>query len=80
MEFNGMSKLVGKSRGKWRRTTGKMVRSGSFVWVSDDWKKVSLEKKERFFEVLMVSEFKFYIAYITYYVKLNKLYTLYKIN
>jgi hypothetical protein len=33
-----------------------------------------------FFKVLMVSEFKFYIAYITYYVKLNKLYTLYKIN
>jgi hypothetical protein len=57
VEFNGMSQPVGKSGGKWRRTTGKNVRSGSFVRLSDDWKKVPLEKKERFFEVLMVSEF-----------------------
>jgi hypothetical protein len=55
MEFNGMSQPVGKSGGKWQRTTGKMVRSGSFVQVLDNCKKVPLEKNERFFEVLMVS-------------------------
>jgi hypothetical protein len=55
MEFNGMSQPVGRSGCKWRRTTGKMVKSSSFVRLSDDWKRVPLEKKERFFEVLMVS-------------------------
>jgi hypothetical protein len=55
MEFNGMLQPVGKSGGKWRQTTSKMVKNGSFVRVSDDWKKVPLEKNERFFEVLMVS-------------------------
>jgi hypothetical protein len=34
---------------------GKMVRSGSFVWISDDWKKVPLEKNELFYDALMVS-------------------------
>jgi hypothetical protein len=36
MEFNGMSQLVGRSGCKWRRMTSKMVRSGLFVWLSDD--------------------------------------------
>jgi hypothetical protein len=34
---------------------GKMVKSGSFVWILDDWKKVSLEKNELFYDALMVS-------------------------
>jgi hypothetical protein len=35
--------------------TGKMVRSGAFVWISDDWRKLPLEKNELFYDVLMVS-------------------------
>jgi hypothetical protein len=48
MEFMGMWQPVGKSRGKWRRMIGKMVRSGSFVWILNDWKKVPLKKNELF--------------------------------
>jgi hypothetical protein len=55
VEFNGMWQPVGKSGGKWRRMTGKMVRRGSFIRISDDWKKVPLEQKELFFDALMVS-------------------------
>ena len=54
-EFIGMWQLVRRSGGKWRWMTGKMVRSDSLVWISDDWKKVSLEMKELFFNALMVS-------------------------
>jgi hypothetical protein len=43
-----------ESECKWWRTTGKMVKSSSFVRILDDWKKVPLEK-ELFFDVLMVS-------------------------
>jgi hypothetical protein len=54
-QFMGMAQPVGRSRCKWRRMTRKMVRSGSFVRISDDWKKVSQEKKELFYDALMVS-------------------------
>ena len=36
VEFNGMWQPIGRSGSKWRRTTGKMVRRGSFVRISDD--------------------------------------------
>jgi hypothetical protein len=55
VEFNGMWQPVGKSGGKWRRMTGKMVRRGSFIRISDDWKHFPLEKNELFFDALMVS-------------------------
>ena len=55
VEFTGSAQPVGRSGCKWRRTIGKMVRNGSFVRISDDWKKVSEEKKEFFFAALMVS-------------------------
>ena len=58
VEFNGMWQPIGKNGGKWRRTTCKMVRSSSFVCISDDWKKVPLEKKKLFFDELMVSVIK----------------------
>jgi hypothetical protein len=48
MEFMGMWQPVRKSRGKWRRMIDKMVRSGSFVWILNDWKKVPLKKNELF--------------------------------
>ena len=53
-EFIGMWQPVGRSGSKWQRTTGKMVRKGLFIRISDDWKKVPLEKKELFFDALMV--------------------------
>jgi hypothetical protein len=34
---------------------GKMVRSGAFVRILDDWRKVPLEKNELFYDALMVS-------------------------
>jgi hypothetical protein len=55
VEFTGMWQPVGKRGGKWRRMTGKMVRSSSFVRISDDWRKVRLEKNELFYDALMVS-------------------------
>ena len=55
VEFTGMVQPVGKSVGKWRRMTGKMVNSGSFVRVSDDWRKVLVEKNELFYDALTVS-------------------------
>jgi hypothetical protein len=48
MEFTSMWQPVGRSGCKWRWMTGKMVSSGLFVRISDDWKKVSLEKNELF--------------------------------
>jgi hypothetical protein len=36
VEFTGMVQPVGKSREKWRRMTGKMIKSSSFVRISDD--------------------------------------------
>jgi hypothetical protein len=54
-QFTGSAQPVGRSWCRWRRTTGKMVKSGSFVQISDDWKKASQEKKEIFFTALMVS-------------------------
>jgi hypothetical protein len=55
VEFTGMAQLVGRSRGKWRHMTGKMVRSSSFVRISDDWRQVLVERKELFYDALMVS-------------------------
>ena len=55
VEFNGMWQPVGRSGSKWQRMTGKMVRRGSFVRISDNWKKDPLEKNELFFDALMVS-------------------------
>ena len=36
VEFTGMLQPVGRNGGKWRHMTGKMVRSGSFVRISND--------------------------------------------
>jgi hypothetical protein len=54
-QFTGSAQPVGKNGVRWRRTNGKMIRSGSFVRISDDCKKVSQDKKEIFFTALMVS-------------------------
>ena len=54
-QFMGLAQPVGKSGVRWRRMTRKMIRSGSFVRISDNWKKVSQDKNEIFFTALMVS-------------------------
>jgi hypothetical protein len=53
-QFTGSTQLVGRSGCRWRRRTRKIVRSGSFIRISNDWKKVSQEKKEIFFTALIV--------------------------
>jgi hypothetical protein len=55
VEFNGLWQLVGKSGGKWRRMMGKLVRSGAFLRISDDWRKVPENTKDDFYSSLMVS-------------------------
>jgi hypothetical protein len=55
VEFNGLWQLVGKSGGKWRRMMGKLVRSGAFLRISDDWRKVPKNTKDDFYSSLMVS-------------------------
>ena len=55
VQFTGSAQPIGKSGVRWRRTTRKMIMSGSFVRISDDWKKVSQDKKEILFTALMVS-------------------------
>ena len=55
MEFTGLWQLIGKSGGKLRRMTGKMVKINAFVWISDNWRKVLKEKNELFYDALMVS-------------------------
>ena len=55
MEFTSSWQPVGKSREKRRRMTGNLVRSGAFLPISDDWKKVPEDKKEFFYDALKVS-------------------------
>jgi hypothetical protein len=58
VQFTGSAQPVSKSGVRWRRMTEKMIRSGSFVRILNDWKKVSQDKKEIFFTALMVSVIK----------------------
>jgi hypothetical protein len=48
VKFTGMAQPVGKSGSKWRRMMSKIVRSGSFFQILDDWRKVPEEKNELF--------------------------------
>jgi hypothetical protein len=52
VEFTGVAQPEGKNGSKWRHMTGKMVRSGSFVRIFDNWMEVSVEKKELFYDAL----------------------------
>jgi hypothetical protein len=45
LEYNGGWQPVEKSELKFRRMIGKLVRSGAFVWISDDWRKVPKNTK-----------------------------------
>jgi hypothetical protein len=54
MEYTGAWQPVGKSGSKFRRMTGKIVRSGAFLRISDSWKKVPQTTKEDLWNSLMV--------------------------
>jgi hypothetical protein len=45
LEFNGSIQPVGLSANKFKRTCGKLVRSDSFVNMSDEWGSVAADKR-----------------------------------
>jgi hypothetical protein len=54
MEYNGAWQPIRKSGSKFRCITGKIVRSGAFIRISDDWKKIPKNTKEDVWSSLMV--------------------------
>ena len=54
MEYNGLWQPVGKSGSKFRHMTSKIIRSGAFIRISDDWKKIPKSTKEDVWSSLMV--------------------------
>jgi hypothetical protein len=60
-EYNNASQPVGFSALKFRRMTGKIIRSGNYVRIRDDWAKVPQCTKEDIWDALMV-----WLNYILY--------------
>jgi hypothetical protein len=54
MEYTGDWQPVGKSGSKFRRLTGKHVRSSAFVRISDNWSDVPPATREDLWSSLMV--------------------------
>ena len=54
MEYIGAWQPVGKSRSKFRRVTGKIIRSSSFVRITDSWSDVPQAKRDDIWSSLMV--------------------------
>jgi hypothetical protein len=55
MDYNQGWQPVGFSANKFRRQTGKLIRSGNYVHLRDDWAHVPARTKEDIWEALMVS-------------------------
>jgi hypothetical protein len=55
MDYNPGWQPVGFSANKFRRQTGKLIRSGNYVHLRDDWAHVPARTKEDIWEALMVS-------------------------
>jgi hypothetical protein len=55
MDYNPGWQPVGFSANKFRRQTGKLIRSGNYVHLRDDWAHVPPRTKEDIWETLMVS-------------------------
>jgi len=54
MDYNPSWQPVGFSDNKFRQQTGKLIRSGNYVHLRDDWAHVLAHKKEDILEALMV--------------------------
>ena len=54
LEYTGSWQPVGKSGSKFRRATGKTIRSSSFVRISDSWSEVPQATKDDIWSSLMV--------------------------
>jgi hypothetical protein len=54
MEYNGGWQPIRKRRSKFRRMTGKIVRSSAFLRISDYWKKIPENTKKDLWSSLMV--------------------------
>jgi hypothetical protein len=57
MDYNPSWQPVGFSANKFRRQTGKLIRSGNYVHLRDDWEYVPACTKKDIWEALMVSGF-----------------------
>jgi len=57
MDYNPGCQPVGFSANKFRRQTGKLIRSRNYVHLRDDWAHLSARTKEDTWEALMVSGF-----------------------
>jgi hypothetical protein len=55
MDYNPGWQPVGFSANKFRRQTGKLIRSGNYVHLRDDWAHVPALTKEDIWEAVMVS-------------------------
>ena len=60
-EYNNAAQPVGFSALKFRRMTGKIIRSGNYVRIRDNWAKVPQRIKEDIWDALMV-----YLNYMLY--------------
>jgi hypothetical protein len=54
LEYNAASQPVGLSANKFRRQTGKLIRSGAYVHIRDAWAHVQNNTKEDVWKALMV--------------------------
>jgi hypothetical protein len=54
MDYNPGWQPVGFSANKFRRQTGKLIRSGNYVHLRDNWTHVQARTKEDIWEALMV--------------------------
>jgi hypothetical protein len=61
------------SASKFRRMTGLFIRSGNYVWKSDEWKDISKHTKKDIWDTLMVYLANYYCIYdscvFSYFVK-----------
>lgn len=57
MDYNLGWQPVGFSANKFRWQTGKLIRSGNYVHLRDDWAHVPARTKEDIWEAMMVSDF-----------------------
>ena len=60
LEYNPAWQPMGESANKFRGMTGKFIRSGNYIRLSDEWKNVSNQAKEYIWDTLMVCLIKYY--------------------
>jgi hypothetical protein len=54
LQFNNLDHPLGLGAGKFRRSCGKLIRTGSFIHMQDEWGNVDPIRRQCLWEVLMV--------------------------